>query len=218
MIQEILMKMLDSLYSLTGNYGLSIILFALVIKLILYYPTHQQFKAMKDMQKIQPDIKKLQALYKDNPQKLQQEQLELFRRHKINPLGGCLPVVIQMPILWGIWSTITHYKEKFVQSAFLWIGSPLSAKYPKYIAKNLASPDFIMLLFYCLSMYLSQKLTVTDPETAKKQALFNIMMPAMFTYIMWKGNFPSALILYWLIFNILTIVQQYFILEEPKRS
>ncbi|MBI2252840.1 MAG: YidC/Oxa1 family membrane protein insertase [Armatimonadetes bacterium] len=75
-----------------------------------------------------------------------------------------------------------------------------------------------MLLFYCLSMYLSQKLTVTDPETAKKQAVFNIMMPAMFTYIMWKGNFPSALILYWLVFNILTIVQQYFILERPKRS
>lgn len=216
-IQDVLMQLLNFLYGFTGNYGWSLILLAVVIKVLLYVPTQQQFQAMKDMAAVQPEIKKLQEKHKADPKKLQAEQMELFKKHKINPLGGCLPILIQLPILWGIWGTIMKYKGLFEKVDFFWIGSPLSVKYPKIVAASLASPDLPMLLLYAVSMYLSQALTVTDKATAQTQKTMNIIMPVMFTYFMWAGKFPSALILYWLVFNILSIFQQISIMKQPSR-
>lgn len=217
MIQQTLMRIIDAIYGFTGNYGISIIILAVIIKIILYYPTQQQFKAMKDMQLIQPEIKKLQEKYKDNPKRLQAEQLELFKKHKVNPLGGCLPLLIQMPILWAIWKTIMAYKDVFKKAYFLWINPALHSKFPKIVAVSLGEQDIPMLILYGLSMYLSQKLTVTDPATAKKQSMMNLMMPIFFTYLMWMWKFPAALILYWLAFNILSIFQQIIIMKEPSK-
>lgn len=224
MIQKYLIEMLDFLYRFTGSYGWSIVLFAVIIKILLYYPTHQQFKSMKEMQTIQPEIKKLQEKYKKDPQKLQQEQMLLFKKHKVNPLGGCLPLLIQLPILWGIWSAITKHIDKFEKAYFLWINPALSEKFDfmvpilkiPLVGKSLAQPDFILLLLYALSMYLSQKITVTDPATAKTQATMTLMMPILFTFFLAK--FPSALILYWLVFNILSIFQQILIMRQPATS
>lgn len=223
------MDILNALYGITGNYGWAIILLALIIKVILWYPTHQQFKAMKDMQAIQPKLKEIQNTYKNDPKELQAKQQEIFIKYKINPLSGCLPILIQMPILWAIWSVITKHKEIFEKAYFLWIrpefseikilGKPLlwpAKETICVIAPNLATMDIPLLVLYGASMYLSQKLTVTDPATAKTQSAMNLMMPIVFTIIMGMGRFPSALILYWFVFNILSIIQQYFIMKQPS--
>jgi YidC/Oxa1 family membrane protein insertase len=223
------MQILDALYRLTGSYGWSIILLAVIIKVILYYPTHQQFKSMKDMQAIQPKLKEIQALHKDDPKTLQVKQQEIFVKYKINPLSGCLPLIIQMPILWAIWKVIMDNKAIFDKAYFLWMrpeisnltffGHPLiiPGKDPMpVIAPSLAVMDIPLLILYGLSMYLSQKLTVTDPATAKSQASMSFTMPIVFTIIMGMGKFPAAMILYWLVFNILSIVQQYVIMGQTS--
>lgn len=217
-IENYLMMIIDQLYAFTGNYGVSILLLAALIKLALYIPTHQQYKAMKDMQAIQPEMKKIQDRYKSDPQKMNTEMMLLYKKHKVNPLGGCLPLVIQMPILWGIWKTITSYQAVFGKAYFLWIGTPLSYKYPAIFAKNLAGHDLPLLLFYGFSMYLTQKTSTTtastDPATAKTQQMMSTFMPIFFTYMMWQWKFPCALILYWLAFNILSIFQQVAIMKS----
>ncbi|MFH0802851.1 MAG: YidC/Oxa1 family membrane protein insertase [bacterium] len=228
-IAGILMQILDALYRLTGSYGWAVILLAVLIKLILYYPTHQQFKSMKDMQAIQPKLKEIQALYKEEPKTLQAKQQEIFVKYKINPLSGCLPLIIQMPILWAIWKVIMDNKAIFEKAYFLWMRPEISSlslfghplvlpmKEPMLIiAPNLAVMDIPLLLLYGFSMYLSQKLTVTDPTTAKAQSSMTLMMPVVFTIIMGMGKFPAAMILYWLVFNILSIAQQYFIMSQSS--
>ncbi|MFH1452526.1 MAG: YidC/Oxa1 family membrane protein insertase [Armatimonadota bacterium] len=223
-IQDILWKTIEFFTQIAGNnYGLGIILLAIAIKAVLYVPTQQQFRAMKDMAAIQPEIKKLQERHKGDPKKLQTEQMELFKRHKINPLGGCLPILIQLPILWGIWSTISKHTAAFDNASFLWINKTTAAAFNfeipvlkiSFIGANLGQADFIMLILYAFSMYLSQKLTVMDKATADKQKMMTIMMPVVFTFILAK--FPSALILYWLTFNLLSVIQQMMIMKEPSR-
>lgn len=210
-----MMSLLDTLKNITGNYGFAIIVFAGLVKLALYYPTQSQYKSMKDMQKIQPMLKKLQEKYKNDAQKLQLEQMALFKKYNINPLGGCLPLLIQMPILIGIFVTIRKMAGlgKFAQETFLWIGGSLSHIYPDFIGTNLASRDIPLLLIYAISMYLSQKMSVKDPSSEGTQKMMNWIMPLVFPLML--SNFPSALILYWCTFNVFSTVQQYLIMREP---
>jgi YidC/Oxa1 family membrane protein insertase len=171
---------------------------------------------MKEMQAVQPELKKIQERFKDDPQRMNKEMMEFYKKHKINPFGGCLPILIQMPILFGIWQTIQSHIDRFKGESFLWIGGRLHDMYPSIFAQSLATPDMALILLYGLSMYLSQKLTVVDPATAKQQAMMNTFMPIFFTYMMWTWKLPCALILYWLIFNILSIVQQAIIMKAPS--
>jgi len=210
------MNLIDQLYAFTGNYGWSILILAGLVKLALYYPTNQQYKAMKDMQAIQPEMKRIQEKYKNDQQKMNTEMMLLYKKHKVNPFGGCLPLVIQLPILWGIWRTISNYQHVFEKAYFLWIGSPLSFKHPEIFARSLAGHDVPLLLLYGFSMYLTQKATTapTDPAAAKTQATMSLFMPVFFTYMMWQWKFPCALILYWLVFNLLSIFQQCAIMKS----
>lgn len=262
-IQQILMQILNILNGFTGNYGVAIILLAVIIKLVLYYPTYQQLKSMKDLQKVQPELKKLQEKYKEDPKQFQAEQMDLFKRHKINPLGGCLPLIIQMPILWAMFTTIKKLQEiaslyvvytiksepvyfnkvvdlmvKIMPNAktdhisidnfvsdilkvkFLWINPAFAEKVNglfnyHIIGSNLfLSNDIPLIILYGISMFISQKMTVVDAKTAESQKMMNLMMPIVFTFILF--GFPSALILYWLVFNILSIIQQYLILKTDN--
>ncbi len=209
-----MMHLLDLLKSLTGSYGWAIVIFAGLVKVALYYPTQSQYKSMKEMQKIQPMLKKLQEKYKNDPQRFNQEQMALFKKYNVNPLGGCLPILIQMPILIGIFVTIRKMAElgKFAGETFLWIGGPLSKMYPNWIGESLAHKDLPLLLIYAISMYLSQKMSVSTGQVDQTQKMMSIMMPVLFAFILWK--FPSSLILYWLVFNILSIIQQYIIMRD----
>lgn len=217
---EIFMKTLNGLQEYTGSYAWAILIFTVGIKVLLYPLTQKQYQSMKEMQALQPEIKKLQQKFKDDQKRLSEAQMELFSKHKVNPMGGCLPLLIQMPILWGIYTTIMNFRHLFESEhvRFLWIGSWLSDQYPHYFAKNLAGSDVALLFMYGLSMYLSQKLTVSDPSTASQQKTMNLVMPIMFTWMLWSWKLPCAMVLYWFSFNLLGLIQQAHIIRMPARS
>lgn len=243
-ISQILFQVLALFYQLTHNYGVSIILFACAVKLILYPLTQQQFKAMKEMQAVQPELQKLQERYKDDPQTLNKAMMDFYRAHKINPLGGCLPMLFQMPILFALWKTIEAYQGKLTNATFLWIGSfsntmakffpsiassieswrgvcdityTLKHKFPLW-GDSLAAPDVLLLLLYMFSMYISSKISTVPTASAnspqqQSQKMMTTIMPLMLGFMF--ISFSSAFILYWLVFNVLSIVHQYYVMKTP---
>lgn len=218
-----LTALLNFFYRLTGNYGLAIILLTVVVKLLLAPLSRRQFKAMEDMQKLQPHIKKLQEKFKKNPQEVQKRMMALYKEHGVNPLGGCLPLIFQMPILIALYSSLLRLKTQFLSTTFLWNSDGSGVHSATFLnlgflwVPSLLAPDTILLLAYALSMYVSQKLTVMptlDPAQKQQQDMMAIMMPAMFT-IMFK-DFPAAFLLYWFVFNVLSTAQQYIVMRKLR--
>lgn len=218
-LAHVMITVLRGLEAVTHSYGLAIVFFAVLMKLVLYYPTKQQYQAMRDMQKIQPELQKIQEQYKDDQQQVQQKQMELMRQHNVNPLAGCLPMLIQMPILFAIWRAIMMDQHLFENAYFLWIHpGPLQARFPDFLASSLAGRDLPMILFYGLTMYLSQRLTPTQSSQPGQQKQLAIWMTVLFSWMMWTYNWPVALILYWSVFSLLTIVQQSMIMRAPQAA
>jgi len=184
-------------YKLIPNYGLAIIILSALIKILFWPLTHKSQKSMKEMQKIQPKIAELREKYKNKKEELQRRTMELYRTHKVNPLGGCLPILIQLPVFFALYRVLLNSIElrhaPFISS---WIND-LSAKDPTYISPLLMGA----------SMFIQQKMTPTvgDPTQAKMM----LAMPIVFTFLFL--NFPSGLVIYWLVTNILSIGQQYYI-------
>lgn len=218
---QLMVSVLKFLCQLTGNYGIAIIILTVLFKILVYPLTHKQFQAMKDMQKLQPYMKELQEKYKKKPQELQKRMMELYKQHGVNPLGGCLPLLIQMPILILLYQTIIFFKEEYALKSLLWLSCGenqvlLFTDSSFLWIPTLFAPDMPLLILYAISMYISQKLTAVptaDPAQQQSQQMMSIMMPLLFTLLF--KNFPSAFILYWLVFNILSTVQQYTILGKP---
>jgi len=216
-----LYRILDFFVALTGHqrfsYAIAIVLITLVVKGVLTPFTHVQYKAMRDIQRIQPKVKEIQEKYKGKPpQELNQRLMALYKEEKVNPFSSCLMTLIQIPVLWLLYSMIRLYEYQFTNGTFLWIGSALHDMYPKYIAANLAQSDYPLIILYGISMYFSMKLTpAADPAQAEQQKLMAIMMPAIFTIMFLQWNWPSAFLLYWLCFNIVSTYQQYTILKHP---
>ncbi|MEE8448734.1 MAG: membrane protein insertase YidC [Thermodesulfobacteriota bacterium] len=179
-----------------NNFGWSIILLTLAIKILFWPLTHKSFHSMQRMQKLQPFVSKIREQYKNDKARLNREIMGLYRRHKVNPLGGCLPMLIQLPVLYAMYRTFLSATELRHAPFILWI-SDLSAKDPTYITPILMGG----------TMFLQQKMTPTmgDPSQAKMM----LMMPVIFTVMFL--NFPSGLVLYWLVSNVLSIAQQYYI-------
>lgn len=209
-----LYQVMDFFVRLTGanpkySFALALVFLTVIIKLLLHPLSHAQYKSMKGMQTIQPEIKKIQERYKGdkaNPAKMNAEIMEAYRRAKVNPWGGCLPMLIQMPVLIILYQAIILYKFRFNQAEFLWV-------------KNLAQPDIPLLILYVISMIVSSKLTMlpsTDPQQEQTQKLMTYVMPIMFAFIF--KSFPAAFLLYWLIFNIASTGQQLYILRVLKHE
>ena len=217
-IANFMITLLRGIEGVTHSYGWAIVVFAVIVKLALYAPTRQQYQAMKDMQKIQPELQRLQELYKDDQQTLQQKQMELFKEHNVNPFASCLPLLIQMPILFAIWRAIMVDQHLFENAYFMWIyPGPLQNLFPEYLASSLAGRDLPMILFYGLTMYLSSRLTpAQSAQAASQQKQMAIIMTVMFSWMMWVYNWPCALILYWSVFSLLTIVQQAIIMRSVE--
>ena len=177
-----------------SNYGVVIIVLSVIVKVVLYPLTYKSMMSMQNMQKVQPKMEELRAKYKNDAQKLQKEMMKLYKEQGVNPVGGCLPMVLQMPILFSLYSifnsTIEIRREPFVD---MWI-TDLSQADPLYILPALMG----------VSMLVQSMMTMKDP----RQKAFVYMMPVMLIFFMY--NMPSGLILYWTMINILTIVQQYF--------
>ncbi len=180
----------------TGNFGIDIIILSVLIKIIFLPLTQISFKSMKEMQKVQPEMNRLKEQYKNDKARLQQEIMLLYKRRKINPMSGCLPMVIQIPVFIALYNALQNGIEMRHAHFFLWI-TDLSAKDPIYITP----------LIMGATMVIQQKMTPTaaDPTQAK---MF-LLMPVMFTFLFL--NFPSGLVLYWLVNNVLSIAHQYYL-------
>ena len=183
-------------HTVTKNFGIDIILISILIKIIFLPLTQISFKSMKEMQKVQPEMNRLKETYKNDKARLQQEIMLLYKRRKVNPMSGCLPMVIQIPVFIALYNALQNTIEMRHAPFFLWI-QDLSAKDPIYITP----------LIMGATMVIQQKMTPTAADPA--QAKMFLLMPVMFTFLFL--SFPSGLVLYWLVNNILSIAHQYYL-------
>lgn len=203
-----LLHVLRMLNSVTGNYGFDIILLTVIIKVLFIPLTHSSMKSMKAMQKLQPEIQRLRERLKDNAEQMNREMMELYKRHKVNPLGGCLPMLLQIPVFIGLYTALSSAVE-LRHAPFLWWITDLAA--PDRLG-TLAIPFVhpagipVLTLLMGVSMFLQTWMTPSmgDPVQRQMMLIMPVMMTVMFV------NFPAGLSLYWLINNVLTIAQQYW--------
>ncbi len=182
--------------TVTKNFGIDIIILSILIKIIFLPLTQISFKSMKEMQKVQPEMARLKETYKNDKARLQQEIMLLYKRRKINPMSGCLPMLIQIPVFIALYNALQYTIEMRHAPFFLWI-KDLAAKDPIYITP----------LIMGATMVIQQKMTPSAADPA--QAKMFMLMPIMFTFLFL--NFPSGLVIYWLINNVLSIAHQYYL-------
>lgn len=204
-IQNVLEYIVVFLYqNVIANYGIVIILLTIVVRLVLTPLTISQTRSMAKMQKMQPQIKELQKKYKDDKQKLQQETMEFYKKNNVNPLAGCLPLILQMPVFFALFQTLRNPTERVTDVVkdfnFLWLNL------------NERDPYYILVILMVVTMFLSTKLTTTDP----KQSKIMYLMPVVFGFISWQ--FPAGILVYWVTTNIWSIGQQYIVNRIVKRD
>lgn len=180
---RLILKALDRLHDLTGNWGWSIIILTLALQLVLLPLTYKSLKAQAAMKRLQPEIARLQQRYSKEPQKMNVEMMELYKKHGANPMGGCLPMILQMPIFVALFNTLRNAWELHGAVWMFWV-KDLSAKDPYYV---------LPLVMGGL-MFIQQKMN--PPTTDPTQAQMMTFMPIVFTFMFL--NFPSGLVLYWL--------------------
>lgn len=201
-----LSSFIHSLYNLTGqigfpSYGLAIIIFTILIKVILYPLTVKQMRSMKMTQMLQPKIKEVQEKYKNDPQKAQQKIMEIYKENGANPLSGCLPILLQMPIFIALFKALLNFNYPSPEAAtFLWFH--LSEK----------DTTYILPIFAGAATYVQQRLSSTNLEDQMQKTMLYVM-PLMF--IWFAATVPAGLALYWGMFSAVGAVQQYFINQKP---
>lgn len=206
---------LDFLYNFIGNMGWSILLFAALLRLVMFPIANKSYDSMSKMKKIQPKIKELQERYGNDKMKLQQETLEMYRREKINPAAGCLPMFIQIPVFFSLYKVLNIAIEIRHAPFIGWI-KDLSAPDPLVLSTILHFPVPSLLdigvwpIIMGITMYVQQKLN--PAPTNKDQARMFALMPLIFTFML--GHFASGLVIYWTLSNILSIIQQKAIMRK----
>ncbi|WP_027405824.1 YidC/Oxa1 family membrane protein insertase [Anaerovibrio sp. RM50] len=187
------------------SYGVAIILMTICVKLCLYPLNAKQIKSMKAMQEIQPQLKKIQKDYKNNPQLMQQKMGELYQESGVNPLAGCLPLLVQMPILMGVYYSL-YGLEYSGDPTFLWLTSLSDS-----------DPTYILPLLSALTTYLAQRqsMSVNGQENQQMKMMMYIM-PIFIGYI--SINFPAGLVLYWVVMNICQMVQQWYMFRNEDKK
>jgi YidC/Oxa1 family membrane protein insertase len=209
------LHLLRFLNRLSGNYGVAIVLVSVLQKIILHPLTAKTLRSMQAMKALQPKIAALSERHKNNPQKKQQEVMGLYKKHGVNPLGGCLPMLVQLPIFVALYNALSSSVEMW-RAPFLWI-------------KDLSQPDALfafdvwglkdypfnlLAILMGVSMFFQQKMSppgTSDPQQAK---MMLYLLPTMFTFMFW--TFPSGLVLYWLVSNILQMGQQHWLQKRGK--
>lgn len=206
---------LDFLYNFIGNMGWAILLFAALLRLVMFPIANKSYDSMSKMKKIQPKIKELQERYGNDKMKLQQETLEMYRREKINPAAGCLPMFIQIPVFFSLYKVLNIAIEIRHAPFIGWI-KDLSAPDPLVLSTILHFPVPSLLdigvwpIIMGITMYVQQKLN--PAPTNKDQARMFALMPLIFTFML--GHFASGLVIYWTLSNILSIIQQKAIMRK----
>jgi len=199
-----LLELLRFFYKFVHNYGIAIILLTILVRLLFYPLSVKSARSMKAMQKLQPQIQALKAKYKDDAQRFNQEQMALFKAHKVNPLGGCLPMLIQLPVFFALYSVLGNSIELFHAPFFGWV-QDLSGKDPYYVFPVLMG----------IAMFFQQKMTPMAGMDPMQQKMMMIM-PVVFSFIM--INLPSGLTIYIFLSTLLGIAQQVIINREHAAS
>jgi len=207
-----LVSLLRFLHAFTGNYGLDIILLTLLVKLVFFPLSNKSYKSMSEMRKLQPQLEHLRVQYPDDRQQLNKEMMELYRRHKINPLGGCLPMVVQLPVFIGLYQAFMHAIELRQAPFFGWIQDLSQPDRLGGIALPFIEPPGIPVLTLLMggTMFLQQAMTPVGGDPMQQKMM--MFMPLIFTVMF--VNFPSGLVLYWLVNNVLSIAQQYWYMKK----
>lgn len=200
--EKLLLQILDFFYRYVQNYGTAIILLTVLVRIIMLPLTIKQTKSMRALQKIQPKLKKLQEKYKGDKERLQKEMMKFYAEHKVNPLSGCLPLLLQMPIFIALFRMLIS-NEDLKRAGFLWIKS-LGKPKPYSILGIKAIGDPILVGLMVVTTYLSQKMITADPQQEK------MMLPMTLLMAFIALSLPSGVLLYWVTTNILTMIQQYF--------
>jgi YidC/Oxa1 family membrane protein insertase len=204
--------LLKIVYDVVGNYGWAIVLFTVIVKLALLPLTLSQTKSMKAMQEIQPKIKEIQEKYKNDQQKMNEKVMQLYKDNKVNPMAGCLPLLVQFPILIGLFKALknpatyvfgSEAAYKAIDTSFLWLS-------------NLSDPEKIILpLLAGLTTYISS--AMMTPKESRKDSTQVMMLYFFPIMIFWWGrSFPAGLTLYWVVSNVFQIAQQQFIIKPAK--
>lgn len=188
-----LFYVLKFFYDYVGNYGWAIILLTVLIKLIFWPLTDKSYKSMKAMQTLQPEMQKLRDKHKNDRDTLNKEIMTLYKEHRVNPLGGCLPMIVQIPVFFALYQVLMNMIELRHAPFIFWL-TDLSVKDPYYITP----------LVMGVTMFIQQKLTPSQLDPIQ-QKIF-LIMPIVFTFLFL--SFPSGLVVYWLVNNLLTIAQQ----------
>ena len=198
-LYDIFEKVLMAIYGMTGNFGLSIIILTILIKIVLLSLTLKQDKSMKEMKNLQPKIDALREKYGNDKQLLNQKTMELYKEHNVNPAGGCLPLLVQLPILWALFGVLR--KEGVVpDETFLWL--------------SLGTPDpyFVFPVLNGAVAFIQQKLMGTNNNPQMKNMMY--MFPIMMIFISYK--MPGGLQLYWLTSSLAGVIQQYFVMNRGE--
>jgi len=187
------------LYQYLGNYGWCIIVLVLCIKILFFYPTQKSYESMAGMRKLQPEMARMKELYGDDRQRMSQEMMGMYKKHKVNPMGGCLPIVIQMPVFFALYKVLLMSIE-MRQAPFIgWIHD-----------MSVQDPYFVLPVIMGASMFVQQKLNPQPPDPM--QAKIMQFLPAIFTVLFLF--FPAGLVLYWVVNNVLSIVQQRLVMKR----
>ncbi len=200
-----LLKLMKWLYSVTSNYGVAIVLMTILVRLAVMPFNLASYKSMKGMQVIQPQVNKLKEKYKDDPTAMNKEMMKLMRENNANPLMGCLPMLLQLPVFFALYQVLDHSIELYKSPFILWVHD-LSLKDPLYVLPALMG----------ITMFIQQKITPTAMDPAQAKVL--LMMPIVFTFLM--ISLPSGLTLYIFISTLVGIIQQYLFMRNsgPKTT
>lgn len=210
-ISNILGDVLRIIFEFVQQYGVAIILFTVFVKLLLLPLTIKQTKSTKAMQDMQPKLQEIQAKYKNKPEKQQQEIMNLYKEYKVNPLAGCLPLLIQMPILIALFNVLREpvtygvFADKATFEAtnlgFLWV-------------QSLTKPDVILAVLSGASTFLMQTLMMPKDQQQGSMKIMTYVMSGMMLF--WGFSFPAGLTLYWTVGNVFSIAQHYLVMNPLK--
>ncbi len=213
LISNLLGQVLKFILEFANNYGLAIVLFTVVVKVVLLPLTIKQTKSMKAMQDIQPKIKEIQEKYKNKPEKQNQEIMKVYQEAKVNPMAGCLPLLIQFPILIGLYNVLRNpvaygvfaneAAQRAADTGFLWMPS-------------LSSPDktLIIAILAGATTFITQMLTIPKDQQQGSMKFMTYFMSAMMVW--WGISFPAGLALYWTVSNLFQLAQYYLVMNPLK--
>lgn len=202
-ISQPLFSLLKFLYSLVGNWGLAIVLITIIVKGAMYWLTKKQYESMAKLRNLAPKMQQLKDRYGDDRQKMSQAMMEMYKKEKVNPMGGCFPLLLQMPIFLALYWVLLESVELRHAEFYLWI-TDLSVK----------DPYFVLPILTGASMYLLQKLQPMTIQDPMQQKIMQFMPVAMSIFFLW---FPAGLVLYWLVSNVITLIQAKIIYASMEK-